>query len=227
MNLTYKLIRSAARRKTLSLTVKPDGEVVIRAPRHAPRGEIEDFFRRKRAWIEKKRADLENFPRTGRHDSLEAGSEVLFLGVSYPVVMSAAADDNGGLSFDGERFLLAPVAAGSGRELLASWYRRAATSLLPARVTHFEGFWGCRARSVRISEARSRWGSCSADNRLAFSWRLMIAPPAVIDYVVVHELAHLREKNHSPRFWDLVGEICPDYRERRRWLKKAGTVFCS
>ncbi|HPX82802.1 MAG TPA: M48 family metallopeptidase, partial [Syntrophales bacterium] len=87
--------------------------------------------------------------------------------------------------------------------------------------------WGCRARSVRISEARSRWGSCSAANRLAFSWRLMIAPPAVIDYVVVHELAHLREKNHSPRFWALVGEICPDYRQRRRWLKTAGTGFCS
>ncbi|MDI9570954.1 MAG: SprT family zinc-dependent metalloprotease [Pseudomonadota bacterium] len=222
MKLRYKLIRSAARGKTLSLTVKPDGELVIRAPRHAPLGEIEDFFLRKRAWIERKLAELESQPRTARHDSLTAGSQVPFLGVYYPVALSAAADGRGGLSFDGERFLLAPVAAESGRELLASWYRREAASLLPARVAHFEGIWGCRARSVRISEARSRWGSCSADNRLAFSWRLMMAPSAVIDYVVVHELAHLREKNHSPRFWALVGELCPDYEQRRRWLKTAG-----
>ncbi|HON22638.1 MAG TPA: SprT family zinc-dependent metalloprotease [Syntrophales bacterium] len=222
MDLTYELIRSAKRRKTMSLVVMPGGVIVIRAPRHVPSGEVDGFFRRKRPWIEKKLADLEGRRATWGTDG-RGGGRVLFLGVSYPVVVRDVDGPAGGLSFDGIRFLLAPGAGDGRREMLQAWYCGQAASFLPGRVKYFEELWGCRSRSVRISKARSRWGSCSADNRLAFSWRLMMAPPAVIDYVVVHELAHLREKNHSPRFWALVGEMCPDYRQLRRRLNTLGT----
>jgi predicted metal-dependent hydrolase len=224
MDLTYQLIRSRKRKKTLSLTVKPEGMVVIQAPYPVPQTEIDGFFQRKLPWIRQKLATLalqvsREIPRS---DALAAGDKALFLGVAYPVIINGINLNGDNLAFDGSSFLLSPCAAASGKDSLRTWYQRAASSFLPDRVRDYEGIMGCHSRSIRISRARSRWGSCSADNRLAFSWRLMMAPPPVIDYVVVHELAHIREKNHSTRFWSLVGEICPDYRNQRRWLRIAG-----
>ena len=78
--------------------------------------------------------------------------------------------------------------------------------------------------TVRLSSARTRWGSCSARGNLNFHWKLILMPPEVLDYVVVHELAHRREMNHSPRFWAIVEKVLPDYKERRRWLKENGAT---
>jgi len=224
MDLTYQLVRSKKRKKTLSLTVKPGGMMIIQAPYHVPQAEIDGFFQRKLPWIRQKLSTIAlQVPREApRSESLASGDQVLFLGVAYPVIINGINLNGDHLNFDGSRFILSPSAAAAGKESLRTWYRRTAASFLPERVRAYEGIMGCNSRSVRISRARSRWGSCSADNRLAFSWRLMMAPPSVIDYVVVHELAHIREKNHSLRFWSLVGEIYPDYRDRRRWLRSAG-----
>lgn len=224
MDLTYQLVRSRKRKKTLSLTVKPEGIVVIQAPYPVPQAEIDGFFRRKLPWIRQKLATLAlQVPREiPRNDTLVDGDRALFLGIAYPVIIDGINLNGGNLTFDGSRFILSPSAAASGKDSLRNWYQQAASSFLPDRVRAYEGIIGCNCRSVRISRARSRWGSCSVDNRLAFSWRLMMAPPPVIDYVVVHELAHILEKNHSTRFWSLVGKIYPDYRNQRRWLRSAG-----
>ncbi len=88
------------------------------------------------------------------------------------------------------------------------------------RAGHFSKISGLRFNKIRISGARRRWGSCSVKNNLAFSWRLILAPTTVIDYVVAHELAHTQEKNHSKKFWDLVKKIYPNYKESRKWLKE-------
>ncbi len=224
MDLTYQLVRSKKRKKTLSLTVKPGGMVVIQAPYPVPRAEIDGFFQRKLPWIRQKMATLARqvHREMPGGEALAAGDQALLLGVPYPVIINGINLNGGNLSFDGSRFILSPCAAASGKDSLRSWYQQTASSFLPDRVSVYEEIMGCNSRSVRISRARSRWGSCSADNRIALSWRLMMAPPAVIDYVVVHELAHIREKNHSPRFWSLVGNICPDYRNQRRWLRIEG-----
>ena len=224
MDLAYQLVRSKKRKKTLSLTVKPGGMVVIQAPYPVPRAEIDGFFQRKPPWIRQKMATLERqvHREMPGGEALAAGDQALLLGVPYPVIINGINLNGSNLSFDGSRFILSPCAAASGKDSLRSWYQQTASSFLPDRVSVYEEIMGCNSRSVRISRARSRWGSCSADNRIALSWRLMMAPPAVIDYVVVHELAHIREKNHSPRFWSLVGNICPDYRKHRRWLRIEG-----
>jgi len=227
MNLTYELIRSGKRKKTLSLSVRQGGRIVIQDPRHVPQVEIDSFFSRKRDWIRRKLDFLASVREPEQSDALAAGDQIMFLGSSCPVVMSGSESGGTGLAFDGGRFLLAPAAALSGKRRLRDWYGRAAAVFLPARVNFLAGLCGCTPRSVRISKARSRWGSCSADDRLAFSWRLMMVPPPVVDYVVIHELAHIREKNHSPRFWALVEKHCPDYRQRRRWLKNEGAVLWS
>jgi predicted metal-dependent hydrolase len=224
LDMTYQLVRSSKRKKTMSLTIKPGGMVVIQAPYPVPRAEIDGFFQRKLPWIRQKLSTLAltDDREVPRSEALAAGDQALFLGVAYPVLIDGSNRNGERLHFDGRRFILSPAAVATGKEALRAWYWQEAASLLPDRVRDYEKIMACHARAVRISAARSRWGSCSADNRLAFSWRLIMAPRAVIDYVVVHELAHVREKNHSPRFWSFVGEICPDYKDRRRWLRSTG-----
>jgi len=97
-------------------------------------------------------------------------------------------------------------------------YRRRAKELLPQRVAHYAELMGVAPAGIKITGARTRWGSCSGKGNLNFSWRLMLAGEREIDYVVVHELAHLREMNHSPRFWAVVEAALPDYKERRKSL---------
>lgn len=104
-------------------------------------------------------------------------------------------------------------------EALKGWYRQQAAVLVTERVEHYRKLLGEEVGAVRIKDVRSRWGSCSSKRNLNFNWRLVMAPLEVLDYVVVHELCHLKEMNHSPAFWKLVEDILPDYRKQREWLK--------
>jgi predicted metal-dependent hydrolase len=107
------------------------------------------------------------------------------------------------------------------RAALVAWYRRHATAVFAERLQVLNHF-GYRHGRVSVKEQKSRWGSCSRAGNLNFNWRLLLAPLPVLDYVVVHELAHLKEANHGPRFWALVASVCPDYRVHRRWLREHG-----
>lgn len=108
-------------------------------------------------------------------------------------------------------------------EALARRYREAAKEYFPKRVSYYQAQMGGEYERIVIREQKTRWGSCSSRGTLSFNWRLMLAPPAVLDYVVVHELAHLQQMNHSKKFWDIVERVMPDYRSRRKWLKENGT----
>ena len=104
-------------------------------------------------------------------------------------------------------------------------YRQAAREYIPKRADYFAQRIGVSYERIRIAEQKTRWGSCSSRGTLSFNWKLMLAPPKVLDYVVVHELCHRKEMNHSPRFWKLVEEIIPDYKEYRKWLKENGNTL--
>lgn len=108
------------------------------------------------------------------------------------------------------------------RAALTQRYIAAAREYFPKRAAHFQQFTGGTYSRITIRDQKTRWGSCSARGTLSFNWRLMLAPPAILDYVVVHELCHLTHMNHSPAFWQAVEAVCPDYRESRRWLKEHG-----
>lgn len=101
-------------------------------------------------------------------------------------------------------------------------YRQAAKEYIPKRAAHFAALLGVTYEKITIRDQKTRWGSCSSKGTLSFNWRLMLAPPAVLDYVVIHELCHLKEMNHSPRFWRLVEQMMPDYKTKRQWLKENG-----
>ncbi|MCI9014102.1 MAG: M48 family metallopeptidase [Lachnospiraceae bacterium] len=108
------------------------------------------------------------------------------------------------------------------RAALTQRYIAAAREYFPKRAAHFQQFTGGTYSRITIRDQKTRWGSCSARGTLSFNWRLMLAPPAILDYVVVHELCHLTHMNHSPAFWQAVEAVCPDYRDSRRWLKEHG-----
>lgn len=108
------------------------------------------------------------------------------------------------------------------RAALTRRYIDAAKEYFPKRVAYFHQFTGGTYSRITIRDQKTRWGSCSSKGTLSFNWRLMLAPPAILDYVVVHELCHLRHMDHSPAFWQAVGEVFPDYASARKWLRKHG-----
>lgn len=154
---------------------------------------------------------------------------VLFLGKPCPVEVRRTPMSIHRVTEAGGRFLvLVPASVDSKdlgkrvREALCGWLRAKARHVLESRVMSMAMQHGLTVQQVNIKELRSRWGSCSIRGVVNFNWRLIMTPPPVLDYLVVHELAHLREMNHSERFWKLVGELCPEYRSHQTWLKNCG-----
>lgn len=111
------------------------------------------------------------------------------------------------------------------RNALEARYRQAARDYFPARVAYYEPIIGVTHGAITIRDQKTRWGSCSAKGNLNFNWRLMLAPPRILDYVVVHELCHRKEMNHSKAFWNAVEMVLPDYKELRSWLRQYGSTL--
>jgi predicted metal-dependent hydrolase len=230
VGMQYRLIRSDKRRKTLSLIVQQDGTLVVRAPSRTPAAEIDAFFRSKRPWIEARLRQMEDVPPDLSHHPGEGLRPSLpFLGRTFPLVLvdprTPGTPPCFVFSLREDGFALNRDLQRHGRTIIEAWYRREAAAYLPSRVARFSAPWGLTAAGVRISGARHRWGSCSFHNTLSFAWRLVMAPPEVIDYVVVHELAHIREKNHGRGFWRMVEAMMPDYAAHRSWLKEKGSLL--
>ena len=224
MDLGYTLLRSRRRRKTICLQLKRDGRIVIRAPFSTPKQEIDDFFRTKEEWLrqrirERDERDHQEPPQKMYRD----GQIFLFLGKSYPLrIETGNSDDRGVLLFDTQCFVLQRDDVRRGGEIFVAWYMEQAEIRLRERMDRFSRQLDLSPQGFRVTQAKSFWGSCSAENRLAFNWRLIMAPCPVIDYVIVHELQHIVEKNHSAEFWKRVAAVIPDYGPQRLWLRRNG-----
>jgi len=207
--LSYRLVR--ARRRTLSLMVEAEG-VQVRAPRHAALTDIEAFIREKEQWIRKRLAAPRRAPFVW-----QAGARLPWLGRT--VTLALRHGETGVWLSDGAlEFGLADGA--SLRERALGWMRARALEFFCDRLAKLSDAHGLRVSSIGLSDAQTRWGSCGRNGRILLSWRLMMLPPHLIDYVAAHELAHLRELNHSPRFWDIVALLYPDHRAARRELNR-------
>lgn len=218
--MDYTLVRS--KRKTISIIVAQDASVVVRAPLRAPRREIDGFVELKREWIlEKREAALR---RAEAHRPLEftSGEPLPYLGRTLMLAVSGSA---GRVKAVGGTLLLPKAGLAGAAGLIARWYAERAREVIGLRVAHYAELTGISPVSVSVTGARGRWGSCSAGGRLNFAWRLVMAPVDVIDYVVAHELAHIEHPNHSRAFWARVGEIMPDYKAKREWLKRNSGIL--
>lgn len=210
-----RIVRS--KRKTFSIEVERDGSLVVRAPNRASMRTIRGVVKGKRKWIARKQHQaLEKYSSITPKRFVK-GERFLYLGNPYPLVIGNAT--NPPLTFDNRNFVLSEEHVAKAREAFIDWYRQQARSVISERVQRYSSPSDIRYRKLKITSAQKRWGSCSAKGNLCFSWRLAMAPLEVIDYVVVHELAHIEHKDHSRQFWDRVENVLPDYRSRRQWLK--------
>ena len=219
--LNVHLIRSKKRRKTLSLRVKEDGRIVLYVPYHTPKGEIEGFIKEKESWVIKKISEKErSIKETER--AFIPGEKFLYLGESYPLEIRESDHQEPPLKLSFGKFILGQDHIEKARDLFVQWYKREAKEMIAGRVDYYSDRLHLFPKGVKITSAQYRWGSCSRDNRLSFSWRMIMAPLTIIDYILIHELAHIKEKNHSRRFWVYLESILPDYRRKRLWLKENG-----
>jgi predicted metal-dependent hydrolase len=228
----FSVVRSRRRRKTLAISLQPPDSVVVKVPFRLSRPRIREAVRSKAAWILEKQKLLNKLSPPDR-EFLE-GEELPYLGRRFRLVV---------LEREG---LTSPVVSISGgyvkillkrtcsdeksrrdfiRSALMRWYSGRAEKRIPARVSLYAGKMGLPVPKVFIRAQRTRWGSCDSRDCLRFNWRLMMAPLNVLDYVVVHELCHLKHKDHAAPFWDCLQKTLPDYEARKKRLHREGLHY--
>ena len=212
-----RLVRSG--RRTVGLTVTRDGHLVVRAPHRLPEAEILRIIQAKAEWIRRTQARLRARTAERPLHRYEQGEAFMILGDSH--LLEIVDGPRPRLGFDGA-FHLTASGVPRARALFEAWYRRHAAAVFAERAVLWGGRMGAAPSRIVISGARTKWGSCDARGVVRFAWRLVMAPSAIVDYVVVHELAHLRVRGHRRAFWALVEARLPDWRDRRRWLADRG-----
>jgi predicted metal-dependent hydrolase len=203
----YTLIRS--RRKTISVTVTKEAKLEVRAPYGCSVHTIERFLESKKDWIAKTLAHVRE--RQARLQDYHPRQGIRFLGELIPVT-----DGVKRTRFDGEKLFVKEITP----DIIRKWLQGQARKILKERLDLYAPRMGVKANAFKLSSARTRWGSCSSHGNINLSWRLILFPVEIMDYVVVHELAHLTELNHSPRFWSKVEEVIPDHRQRKKELTR-------
>lgn len=208
-------VRLSPRARRIVMRVHSDtGEVTVTAPSRGGAGPALAFARGETQWIARQ---LQRMPVPV---ALMPGATVPFLGVAHPIRHSLSRGPAPVWAADGA--ILVNGRAEHAPRRLADFFKREAKSLLSARAMEYAAPLGLRPSRVGVRDTRSRWGSCSQGGSLSFSWRLIFAPEFVRDYVVAHEVAHLKEMNHSARFWAHVATLSPDVARARKWLRDHG-----
>jgi len=206
-----------ARRRTIGIAIDADG-LRVAAPGHAPIAEVEGFIREKARWVLKKLSEWRAAPRPPVVNWGE-GAVIALLG--EPVKIELVPGRRGISLQEGRLGIgLAPRAEPAAlRKRGIAWIKERSRALLGERLAHYAASLGVPAPALALSNARTQWGVCRADGRVRLNWRLIHLPLRLVDYVVAHELAHLREMNHSARFWAVVGGLYPDYAAARAELR--------
>jgi predicted metal-dependent hydrolase len=201
------------------LRVRPDGTLRVTVPRGGSRREAQAFVEKNVRWIERerRRVRVEHAP-----VEWQAGSEMLFRGATVTIAVFCQADGYV-ISYGDRRLVVASLA--NLRDAVERDLRELARAELVPRLHQLAADHGLRVGRVTIRNQRSRWGSCARNGNIALNFRLMQMPAEVRDYVLVHELMHIRQQNHSRRFWRLVAAACPTFRESERWLRTAGRAL--
>lgn len=216
MIIPKEVIKS--RRKTLALVIDHDGELIVRAPFSATNSDIRYFIEQKEEWIREKSIAVKAKAQKHPVLSLQDGETILYLGKEHAIHRTLV--DHVVLT---EEMLHIPDTA-QAKEVIIKWYKRRAAAILAERVAIYASRMGVTPSGISITSAKTRWGSCSYKNHLNFTWRLIMCPMEVVDYVVVHELSHIEHKDHSKAFWNCVAEVDTMYQEHEKWLKDNQTL---
>lgn len=203
------------------LTLKRDGTAVATIPLRGSEREALRFVEQHQDWLERARARQARKPRGA--EVWVIGTHVLWRG-EMTEVRIAAAGERPQVCLAADIFRV-PAFDGDLRPTLEAHFARRGKVELPARTWELSALTGVEVKHVTVRDQRSRWGSCSANGTISLNWRLVQTPESVRDYIIYHELMHLREMNHSARFWARVEEVCPGWREAEHWLKRNGSLL--
>ena len=227
--IKYNVIRSD--RKTVGLEVSIEDGVKIRAPEELSENEIEEVVEKKAEWILKKQDKLSDVKPAPTPKEFLSGEKLPYLGRRYRIKVKESDNvDQVKVKFYQGKFWIMVSKdvsdSDSRRELIRDeaiqWYRSHADQKIRERVKKYQEQIGEAPNLIKVKKQKKRWGSCSSKRNLNFNWKLIMAPMSVVDYIVVHELAHLKYPNHSKEFWQLVEAVIPNYEEKQEWLRVNG-----
>lgn len=210
-----------AQAKRYRLTLRRDGVAVATIPLRGSEREAQRFVAEHADWLARARERQASKPRAA--EIWTVGTHVLWRGEMHPIRV-AVAMERPQVSVASDVFRVAGL-EGDLRPTLEAHFARRAKIELPARAWELAAETGVDLKSVSVRNQRSRWGSCSAGGMVSLNWRLVQTPDSVRDYIIYHELMHLKEMNHSDRFWARVQEVCPWWRDAERWLKRNGSML--
>jgi len=217
IDLTYKLVRSE--RKTMSIYVERDGSVLVRAPKRIPRKQIDAIMNQKKFWVYKSIAEFQELNGSRVRRQIADGEGFLFFGKSYRLMIEKNLKVP--LSLEQGYFLLQEDELDKAREHFIKFYRKKGREHIVDRVGYFKAKFGLNPETIRVMDLKNRWAS-RTEKGLNFHWKVALAPMTVVDYIIVHELAHYVEPRHSHAFWEIVESVMPDYQEKRNWLRMNG-----
>jgi predicted metal-dependent hydrolase len=217
MDISYKVTYSE--RKTLSIIVDRDRSIIVRAPIGTSRQEIEKVIAEKKVWLFEKLRHPQKYPQPPLKKEMVTGESLLYMGRNYQLEISQ--DNLNGVKFN-SNFIVSKLQKDKAADLIKAWYIDQAREKLPSRIKFFADNLGVEYKKILVMDLKYSWASCTSKKNLNFNWRIIKAPIHVIDYLIVHELAHLIEQNHSPEFWNIVAVQLPNYDRARLWLKENG-----
>jgi len=212
-----KITRS--KRKSIGLEITQDALLIVRAPLLTSIQTIQKIVAEKKDWIQRKKNKIKNRISESPPKKFVTGEKFWYLGKQYHLIVGEKFKQPFRLQ---NEFQLSLRYQKNAKEVITNWYKRMARKKIGERVRFYYALTGLKYNQIKINSAKTRWGSCTYEGNLNFTWRLVMAPEEVLDYVVVHEMVHLKEKNHAKMFWDKVEKIMPEYREHKKWLKEKG-----
>lgn len=225
------IVKRGSRKKTVAINVTSASQVIVLAPDHLSCNEIKTLVKKKARWILDKQENFRRLAMLFPEKEFSSGEQILLLGRRYRLkildqdYLSAPKLSGRRVFISVSRKLESNERKDIVKDILKKWYVVRATKVVKQRVARYGKLLDLFPKKVIIKDQKKRWGSCSSEGILRFNWRIAMAPISIVDYIVVHELCHLKIKNHSSDFWKLVTIVIPDYQKRRDWLKNYTGIF--
>lgn len=227
--IQYKIVRS--NRKTVAIQLLEDGNVEVSAPFSVTKKQIDEIIKDKISWILKKQEELKRIYIEKNIDrKFEDGEKISYLGKEFSLKIIKAKeyiqpkvviDNDNMVIYINEKFI-DKDAKENIRNIIKKWLVERFRDVAVDRIKKYSFLIGVNPTKITIREQKTRWGSCSSKGNINLNWKLVMAPMEVIDYVIVHELCHMIEMNHSKNYWNIVSTVMPDYKNHRKWLKENG-----
>ncbi|WP_433595436.1 M48 family metallopeptidase [Lysinibacillus xylanilyticus] len=221
-------VKYSSKRKTMSIQVSEKGVTII-APSNTAPSRIEEILQKKATWIIKQLADFEEIYDYEEKLQFQAGEKLPYLGRHYRLKIIKDNVPTAALIFKQGKFIAtipSTITVEDHREILyplyKEWVMKKAEKIAMERVKRFERQSTLKAKSIKIKDQQQRWGSCTARGNIILNWKIFLAPMPIVDYVIAHELAHLKHLDHSPAYWETLQMIYPEYENSKEWLRLNG-----